>query len=111
MDLLDMYREFTKHILTDYDVNDKIKQEAKDILDKDFKETVIDLWYYDFINSYSAKENRKNILSTSKIGFIAKYQYSTDKSKFIEENWDHVDKIISILQEYVKSLSESPEDN
>ena len=31
--------------------------------------------------------------------------------KFIEENWDHVDKIISILQEYVKSLSESPEDN
>lgn len=111
MDLLDMYREFTKHILTDYDVNDKIKQEAKDILDKDFKETVIDLWYYDFITSYSAKENRENILSTSKIGFIAKYQYSTDKNKFIEENWDHVDKIISILQEYVKSLSESPEDD
>ena len=111
MDLLDMYREFTKHILTDYDVNDKIKQEAKDLLDKDFKETVIDLWYYDFINYYSAKENRKNILSTSKIGFITKYQYSDDKNKFIEENWDHVDKIISILQEYVKSLSESPEDN
>ena len=33
MDLLDMYREFTKHIITDYDVNDNIKQESKDILD------------------------------------------------------------------------------
>ena len=63
MDLLDMYREFTKHILTDYDVDDNIKQEAKDILDKDFK--------------HFQKTDRKDFL-------LSKYRYLRNQNSINE---------------------------
>lgn len=104
MTMLEKYREFVQELVDkDCIENDDLAYTAIGLLEEDFKEQVIDLWDYSLTSDWSKEEERKLIKKGNKFNIIHNI-YSDDKKKFIEEHWNEVDKIISILQDYIKEL-------
>lgn len=104
MTMLEKYREFTKYASEHSKDCNKINSLAKKLLEEDFKEQVIDLWHFDFVTSYTKIQNREEMKRITKVEFVKEYYYSDEKKKLIEENWNKIDKIISILQDFIKEL-------
>lgn len=103
MTMLEKYREFAKYASEHSKDCNKINSLAKKLLEEDFKEQVIDLWDCSLTSDWSKEAERKLIKKGNKFNIIHNI-YSDNKKKFIEEHWVEVDKIISILQDYIKKL-------
>ena len=106
MTMLEKYRELAVNISTGYDIDHYIER-AKELLQEDFVEQVKDLWAWNFTNSYNAKENRKEFkerFSNNKIMFVSDWRYDDLKSKFLLENWNKIDEIINILNDFIQEI-------
>lgn len=105
MIMLEKYREFVQELVDkDCIENDDLAYTAIGLLEEDFKEQVIDLWHFDFVTSYTKIQNREEMKRITKVEFVKEYYYSDEKKKLIEENWNKIDQIISILQDFIKEL-------
>lgn len=101
---IEKYRKFVKKLVDKESLDDDLDYEARDLLEEDFKDQVIDIWkvYFNYGSFKEAK--RKEIKTISKNEFIKYWCSTIDEEKFLEEHWNELDKVISILQDYIKEL-------
>lgn len=97
-------RELLITISTSNEVSDEIKLQAKGILNEEFKNEIRNNFKYFLIDKTYDNWHREIIKNGTKCGFIAHfYDYETFK-KFLDDNYDRIDEIISILREYVDEI-------
>ena len=102
----DKIKKLLTIILASDEVSDEIKLQVKEILDEDFKEEVISKFKYRICDKNYDGGGRKAIKDATMCGFIQHFYEYDNLKKFLDENYDKIDKIINILKEYVKELEE-----
>lgn len=75
------------------------------IKDEKLKNDIIKIFHWELTNRCDGKENREIVKSGNHIDFITQVvKYNSTLSQFINDHWNEIDKIIAILQDYIKQL-------
>ena len=108
------YVNFIKKLVEENKLEGDALKEANEMLEKNFREEVIDLFGGRYRGSYNCEEFRQKFYKikeskTYKVDFLTSnhlplYDYS--KKEFLMENWDNFDKIIDVLDKYIQELEE-----
>ena len=77
-----------------------LHQEAKELLEEEFKETTLSVFGYKLCYYRNFK---KRVLQNDKIGFICEIQYDSECVSFVNANFDKLDLIIEILRKHIES--------
>lgn len=112
------YVNFIKKLVEENKLEGDALKEANEILEKNFREKVIDHFGGRYKHSYDYEGFRKEFYKikeskTYKVDFLTSnhlplYDYS--KKEFLMENWDNFDRIIDVLDKYIQELEEEGEE-
>ena len=112
------YVNFIKKLVEENKLEGDALKEANEILEKNFREKVIDHFGGRYKYSYDCEGFRKEFYKikeskTYKVDFLTSnhlplYDYS--KKEFLMENWDNFDRIIDVLDKYIQELEEGGEE-
>lgn len=102
-------KEETNELLQSLLINDvptKIRIKAQEILDESLKEEVRDKFKY-LLNDKNCDESRRDVvMNKTKCAFIECFYSFECLQNFLDENYDKIDKIISILREFIREFEE-----
>lgn len=112
------YVNFIKKLVEENKLEGDALKEANEILEKNFREKVIDHFGGRYKYAYDCEGFRKEFYKikeskTYKVDFLTSnhlplYDYS--KKEFLMENWDNFDRIIDVLDKYIQELEEEGEE-
>lgn len=106
MDIKEKTNELLKELLTSLNVPVQIRIKAQEILDEKFKDEVRNKFKYRICDKNYDDGGRKAIKDATMCGFIQHFYEYDNLKKFLDENYDRIDKIRNILKEYIKELEE-----
>ena len=108
------YVNFIKKLVEENKLEGDALKEANEMLEKNFREEVIELFgirynYYcdcedyrkEFYEIKKSKTNKVDLLSSNHLPL-----YNYRKKEFLMENWNNIDKIIDVLDKYIQELEE-----
>ena len=108
------YVNFIKKLVEENKLEGDALKEENEILEKNFREKVIDHFGGRYKYAYDCEGFRKEFYKikeskTYKVDFLTSnhlplYDYS--KKEFLMENWDNFDRIIDVLDKYIQELEE-----
>ena len=105
MDIKEKTNELLQSLLINA-VPTQIKIKAQEILDESLKEEVRDKFKY-LLNDKNCDENRRDVvMNKTKCAFIKCFYSFECLQNFLDENYDKMDKIISILRELIREFEE-----
>lgn len=112
------YVNFIKKLVEENKLEGDALKEANEILEKNFREKVIDHFGGRYKYTHDGEKFRKEFYKikeskTYKVDFLTSnhlplYDYS--KKEFLMENWDNFDRIIDVLDKYIQELEEEGEE-
>ena len=112
------YVNFIKKLVEENKLEGDALKEANEMLEKNFREEVIDHFGGRYKYAYDCEGFRKEFYKikeskTYKVDFLTSnhlplYDYS--KKEFLMENWDNFDRIIDVLDKYIQELEEEGEE-
>lgn len=106
MNIKERTNELLQELLTSNDVPPTIKRKAEEILDGSLKEEARDKFKF-LLNDKNYDESRRDVvMNKTKCAFIECFYSFECLQKFLDDNYDKIDKIINILKKYVKELEE-----
>lgn len=91
------YRKYVEKIM-DKGLPDILNNEGRALLEEDFKQRTIEMFEYQL--SYDAGLV-KAIKEKNKVGFIGRVDFWEKLEKFVNDNWDRLNEIIEILENYI----------
>lgn len=105
------YVNFIKKLVEENKLEGDALKEANEMLEKNFREEVIDRFGGRYSYSYDCKNERKGFYEikkskTYKVDFIKLSFYDDSKKEFLMKNWNNIDKIIDALDKYIQELEE-----
>ena len=108
------YVNFIKKLVKENKLEEDALKEANEMLEKNFREEVIDHFGGRYKDSYDCEGFRKEFYKikerkTYKVDFLTSNHlplYDYTKKEFLMENWDNFDKIIDVLDKYIQELEE-----
>ena len=109
------YVNFIKKLVEENKLEGDALKEANEMLEKNFREEVIDCFGGRYKNSYDCEIFRKEFYKikeskTYKVDFLTSNHlplYDYTKKEFLMENWDNFDRIIDVLDKYIQELEEA----
>ena len=109
------YVNFIKKLVEENNLEGDALKEANEMLEKNFREEVIDCFGGRYKNSYDCEIFRKEFYKikeskTYKVDFLTSNHlplYDYTKKEFLMENWDNFDRIIDVLDKYIQELEEA----
>lgn len=105
------YVNFIKKLVEENKLEGDALKEANEMLEKNFREEVIDYFGGKYSYYYDYKSERKEFYKikkskTYKVDFIKLSFYDNSKKEFLMENWNNIDKIIDVLDKYIQELED-----
>lgn len=105
------YVNFIKKLVEENKLEGDALKEANEMLEKNFREEVIDYFGGKYSYYYDYKSERKEFYKikkskTYKVDFIKLCFYDNSKKEFLMENWNNIDKIIDVLDKYIQELED-----
>ena len=105
------YVNFIKKLVEENKLEGDALKEANEMLEKNFREEVIDCFGGNYSYYYDCKNERKEFYKikgskTYKVDFIKLSFYDNSKKEFLMKNWNNIDKIIDVLDKYIQELEE-----
>ena len=102
MKTIEDYRKYVEKII-DKGLPDILNNEGRTLLEEDFKQKIIE-----FFQDYITKDKYwydlnlvKAIKEKNRVDFIHNVYYDEKIKNFINNNWERLDKIIEILENYI----------
>lgn len=102
MKTIEDYRKYVEKIM-DKGLPDILNNEGRTLLEEDFKQRTIE-FFQDYITEdrYWYDLNlEKAIKEKNRVDFIHNVYYSERLKNFINDNWERLDEIIEILENYI----------
>lgn len=102
MKTIEDYRKYVEKIM-DKGLPDILNNEGRTLLEEDFKQRTIE-FFQDYITEdrYWYDLNlAKAIKEKNRVDFIHNVYYSERLKNFINDNWERLDEIIEILENYI----------
>ena len=96
------YRKYVEKIM-DKGLSDILNNEGRTLLEEDFKQITIE-FFQDYITEDRCWYDLnlvKAIKEKNRVGFIHNVYYDEKIKNFINNNWERLDKIIEILENYI----------
>lgn len=110
------YVNFIKKLVEENKLEGDALKEANEILEKNFREEVIERFGERYSNTWysNGKDKRKEFYEikeskTYKVDLIKSNHwsmYNVGDKEFLMENWNNIDKIIDVLDKYIQELEE-----
>lgn len=108
------YVNFIKKLIDENKLEGDALKEANEILEKKFREEVIDHFGRRYSCSYDCEGFKKEFYEikgrkTYKVDLLTSNHlplYDDSNKEFLMENWNNVDKIIDVLDKYIQELDE-----
>lgn len=101
--MIKRYRKFVESIYATTN-DENLKSEANELLNLDFMKQVENLWEYDLRRGYDKKKQREKLKEIDKYDLVVEYRYDLDKKEFIKDNWDKLNYMILIIQDYIENI-------
>lgn len=102
MNIKEKTNELLQELLTSLDVPTTIKKKAQEILDDKFKDEVREKFGYLLNDKDMDKHRRDVVMNKTKCEFIECFYAFDSLQNFLDDNYDKMDKIMSVLRELIK---------
>lgn len=107
MDIEERTNDLLQELLTSNSVSDGIKTKAQEILDDKFKDEVRLRFGYLLNDKDVDKYRRNTVMSKTKCAFIEAFYGFENLQKFLDDNYDKMDKIIRELRKLIREFEEA----